>query len=188
MTEGLTIVFGDTATITCAVTDNTLAPDSISWSYSGNQISDNDFYQQNDDTYTSELVIKNVNVSTPHDYSCSMTFDQDIFEIEAEITTYGFELEDVFGIVGESIVLPCIFKSDSSDVASAKIQIKKSGDSEWTSMDDSIFSTSGNTTIANYTISTASTTDDTEYRCLVTDTDNIGFVSDTFDVDIVGRS
>ena len=178
---------GEAATITCAVTNNDATP-SITWSNSGGAVVDDSNFDITSSAGRSTLVVKAVSSSTPLTYTCTMTFDQTPFEIEAEITAFGFSVADVsvYGIDGKDVIIPCKFESDSSTITSATIQ--KLVSSIWTSQSDSVFSTSGSTTSASLTISTADSSNEGQFRCSVTDSDGLTINSDSFTLDIFGES
>ena len=187
MSDRQSVEFGEDATITCAVTDND-APPSITWSNSGGAVVDDSYFDISSTAGRSVLTVKVVNSTTPSVYTCTMTFDQTSFEIKSEITAFGFVVADVsvYGIDGKDVIIPCTFESDSSTITSATIQ--KFVSSVWTDQSDSVFSTSGSTTSASLTISTAVSSNEGQFRCSVTDSDGLTINSDSFTLDIFGES
>ena len=109
-------------------------------------------------------------------------------EIKSEITAFGFVVADVsvYGIDGKDVIIPCKFESDSSTITSATIQ--KFISSVWTGQSDSVFSTSGSTTSASLTISTADSSNEGQFRCSVIDSNGLTITSDSFTLDIFGES
>ena len=181
------VEFGQDATITCAVTNNDATP-SITWSNSGGRVIDDSNFDIASTAGRSVLTVKAVSSSTPSVYTCTMTFDQTSFEIKSEITAFGFAVADVsvYGIDGKDVIIPCKFESDTSIIASTTIQ--KFVSSVWTSQSDSVFSTSGSTTSASLTISTADSSNEGQFRCSVTDSNGLTINSDSFTLDIFGES
>ena len=188
MTERQGVVLGDSATITCAVTNVNNVPDSITWSDSAGGISNNDFYTVTKSSTSSTLVVKSVSPSTLYAFTCTMAFGVSSFDIEAEISVYEFDVagDAVLGIAGASVLIPCKFESNSSTGVSATIQ--KSVNSVWTAQSDSIFSTSGNTTQGSLAIASADSSNEGKFRCSVTDSDGLTITSDPFNLDIFGKS
>ena len=187
MSDRQSVEFGEDATITCAVTDND-APPSITWSNSGGRLIDDSNFDIASTAGRSVLTVKAVSSSTPSVYTCTMTFDQTSFEIKSEITAFGFVVADVsvYGIDGKDVIIPCTFESDSSTITSATIQ--KFVSSVWTGQSDSVSSTSGSTTSASLTISTAVSSNEGQFRCSVTDSNGLTITSHSFTLDIFGES
>ena len=187
MSDRQSVEFGEAATITCAVTDND-APPSITWSNSGGAVVDDSNFDISATAGRSVLTVKDVNSTTPSEYTCTMTFDQTSFEIKSEITAFGFVVADVsvYGIDGKDVIIPCKFESDSSTITSVTIQ--KFVSSVWTSQSDSVFSTSGSTTSASLTISPADSSNEGQFRCSVIDSNGLTITSDSFTLDIFGKS
>ena len=185
MSARQSVEFGQDATITCAVTDND-APPSITWSNSGGAVVDDSNFDISATAGRSVLTVKDVNSTTPSEYTCTMTFDQTSFEIKSEITAFGFVVADVsvYGIDGKDVIIPCKFESDSSTITSATIQ--KFVSSVWTSQSGSVFSTSGSTTSASLTISPADSSNEGQFRCSVIDSNGLTITSDSFTLDVFG--
>ena len=179
MSDRQSVELDDPVTITCAVTDNDVDPDSITWSHSGGDMVDNSFFTITGTISSSTLVVNSVNETTPDEYTCKVTFDDTVFSYDTLLTIFAYDTEDFYAIEGNDATLTCAFQAVTSTVSSAKIQ--KYVSSAWADQTDSTYATVDSITTASLT-----TSSEGEYRCSVTDTDGV-IITEEFTFTAVGE-